>query len=112
MKEQKTNKENLKEKKIDLNNEKKWNKNKIAKKVSNNVKFNNNENKKNNTNNKKINIKLNKKIIFYIIIAIGILLIIICCSCLDESFVGSCSSIYCVKLLYVSIKYLSAAVIT
>ena len=78
MKEQKTNKENLKEKKIDLNNEKKWNKNKIAKKVSNNVKFNNNENKKNNTNNKKINIKLNKKIIFYIIIAIGILLIIIC----------------------------------
>lgn len=78
MKKQKINKENIKEKKLDLDNEKKWNKNKIVKKISNNVKFNDNENKKNVTNNKKINIKLNKKIIFSIIIAIGILMIIIC----------------------------------
>lgn len=78
MKKQKINKENIKEKKLDLGNEKKWNKNKIVKKISNNVKFNDNENKMNDTNNKKINIKLNKKIIFSIIIAIGILMIIIC----------------------------------
>lgn len=78
MKKQKINKENIKEKKLDLDNEKKWNKNKIVKKVSNNVKFNNSKNKMNDTNNKKINIKLNKKIIFSIIIAIGILMIIIC----------------------------------